>query len=114
VRGLLVLDRVVREQHGVGVERAAVVELHVSAQLEDPFLRIALAHLPRFREPGHQRGQLVALREVPGDEGLVDLVADEAEALEAVVRLAAGIGDVGRGHADPQRAFRRSTARERE
>src|SRR5262249_13731414 len=114
LRGLLVLDRVEREQHGVGIEGAAVVEFHVSAQLEDPLLRIALADLPGFGEPGHQRGQLVTPREVPVDERLVDLVADEAEALEAVVRLAAGVGNVGRGHTDPQGAFRPSASRERE
>jgi hypothetical protein len=102
------------EHHRVRVEGAAVVELHVLAQLEDPLFRIGLAHFPRLREAGHQRRQFVALPEVPVDERLVDLIAHEPKALEAVVGLPTRIRDVGRGHADAQRAFGPRRARQRE
>ena len=42
-----------------------------------------LADVPRLGEPGHERGQPVAPGQVPRDQGLVDLVADEAEAFES-------------------------------
>src|SRR6267143_5952666 len=108
------LDRLPGEDDRVRVERAPVVELHVAAQLEHPLRRLVLADLPRLGEPGDERRGTVAAREVPRDEGLVDLVADEAEALEAVVGLAAAVRDVARGHADPERALRAGSASEGE
>src|SRR4030095_11617477 len=47
----------------------------------------------------------VAPCEVPSDEGLVDLVPDEAEPFEAVVGLTAAVRDVARAHADAQGAL---------
>src|SRR5262249_44365860 len=69
--------------------------------------------LPRLGEAGHQWRQAVAAREIPRDEGLVDLVADEAEALEAIVGLAARVGNVAGRHADAERALGESRSGQR-
>jgi hypothetical protein len=68
------------EEHGVGVERLAVVELHAPAQAELP--RRVAHRLPGHGQPGHG----LALR-VDVDEALEDLP---------------DVGRADRAHADPR------------
>ena len=105
VRRVLLLDGLVGEDDGVGVEGTAIVERDTTAELEHPLRRRVLAHFPRLRESGYQGRQPIAAAQIPRDQRLVDLVADESEPLEAVVGLAARVGNVAGCHADAQRAL---------
>ncbi len=111
LRRLVVQDLVEVPDHGIGVERRAVMELHTLAQLEDPALGIAFDRRPFGGEAGLDVGDGVGLGEVPVHQSVVDRVAGEAKALETLVRLAGGEGNVGCCHADAQGALRKGRHR---
>ena len=90
---------------GVGVEGAAVMELHAVAQGEQPTLVVLGVDVPLGGEAGLDGGGLIGAAEVPVDERVVQAEADEAESLEALVGGAAGGGDVARGHGDGEDAL---------
>ena len=102
--GLRVVEALEVPDHRVRVEVGAVVELDAAAQREDPLGRVGLVLRPLLREPGPEPGQRVRAGQVPQREALEDRVAEEAHALEAIVRHARGRGDVGGRHGDAQRA----------
>src|SRR4029450_6195947 len=85
VRRVLLLDRLEREDDRVGGEWAAVVERYALPEREHPPGGRVFTHPPGSGEAGYQRGQAVAPGQVPRDQGLVDLIAHESEAFEAVV-----------------------------
>ena len=100
--GVLLEVAVEIPDRGVGVEIAAVMELHALAQVEDPFRLVVRVLLPSLGQARPDVGQLVRALQVPQHEPLEDGVAKEAHALIAVVRCAGRSRHVGRGHRDPQ------------
>jgi len=81
------------------------VELHALPEGEDPDRGILRVLPPRRGEPGAEIGRCVGAREVPEDQRLEDRVAEEAHALEPVVRHPGRRRDVGGGHRDAERAL---------
>ena len=111
LRGLFVQQLLEVPDHGVGLEVAAVVELHAVAQGEGPARRIGLVDLPRSGEAGHQHRGLVGRGQVPIDQPVIERVAHEPHAFAALVGLAGGQRNVRGGHADAQRALRQDRGR---
>ncbi|MCY1225622.1 hypothetical protein D9M72_378220 [compost metagenome] len=88
--------------HGVGVERGAVVELDARAQLEYPSGLVGGVDLPFGGQARDQQAGAVAPGQVPLGEAVVHRDAGEAVALKTLVGLAERARDVGGGHADAQ------------
>jgi hypothetical protein len=105
LRRLVIQDLVEVPDHGVGLEVAAVVELHVAAQRDHPARGVALVDFPARGEAGHEHRRLIGRRQVPIDQPVIDRVAHEAHALAALVGLAGRQRHVGCGHADAQGAL---------
>ena len=101
-RRLVVQGPVDAEDHGIGVEVGAVVELHALAQFEDPFRGIGRILVPFGRQTGHQLRRCGRGRQVPCDQRVVERIAHETDAFGALVGRAVGCGDVGQRHGDAQ------------
>ena len=65
LRRVLVEDLLEVPDHGIGVERRAVVELHARAQLEGPQRLVGLAHLPLGRQARDHLARPVGRRRAP-------------------------------------------------
>ena len=99
------------EDHRVGGEIRAVVELHALADIADPAQRIAFVDPPRGEQAGRDVGQLVGVGEVPVHDRVVGGVAEEAETLAAIVGNAMRGRQIRRRHADPQNLRRGGSRR---
>ena len=102
LRAVLVEDSLQVPDHGVGVEISAVVEFHAFPEVEYPGLFVVRCLLPALGKAGPQGGELVGFRKVEEDQALEDRKAEEAHALESVVRHARGGGDIRRRHGDAE------------
>ncbi len=78
--------------------------LDALAQREDPALVVGLVDMPFGGEARLDVARLVAARQIPQHQRVVEIVADEAVALEALVGVAGGDRQIAGGHADGQRA----------
>ena len=74
--------------HGVGIERRAVVEGDAGTQLEGPLLLVGVVDLPFGREPGNHHARLVGRRQVPHRQRVIHGEAGEAVALKTLIGLA--------------------------
>ena len=98
VRRLLLEDLLDVPDDGIGLQVGAVMELHALAQLEDPLGLVGRIDGPFGGEARDQHARLVGRRQVPVREGVEQRNAGEAVALEALVRLPCGAGNVGGRH----------------
>jgi hypothetical protein len=102
LRRLVVGDARDAPQRGIRVPGAAVVELHIAPQLEDPALLVGGIGIPFGGEARCKRSLAVRPRQIPVQEAVVEREADEALPLRPLVRMPRPIGDVARGHRHPQ------------
>src|SRR5216684_7699289 len=86
---------------------------HVLAQVYDPALVVVRVDLVGGGEAGLDLGGLVRLGQVPQEEGIVKVVADETIPLKTLVGVPRGYRDVAGSHPDGQRAARSGRVRER-
>jgi hypothetical protein len=98
--------------HGVGIERRAVMECDAGTKLEGPLLLVGIIHGPFGREPGNHHARLVGGGEVPHRQRVIHGQAGEAIALKTLVGLAQRARNVGRGHADAQNGIGTREARQ--
>ena len=105
LRRVLLQDLVQIPDHGIGIEWRSIMKFYALAQLEDPFLGIRRVGMPFRSQARRQCRHHVGARQVPVHQRVIELVADEAVTLAALVRDARGLRDVGRGHPDAQRAL---------
>ena len=75
-------------------------------QREDPALVVVRVDMPLGRQAGLDVGWLGAGRQIPVDQRIVQTPADEAEALETLVRVPRRDGQVTGCHANRQHASR--------
>ena len=105
LRRLLVGDAAEVPQHIVRRERTAVVPLHALAQLVDPAAMVVGIDLPLGGEARLDVRGLVTAREVPQRQPVVEVVADEAEPLEPLIRISRGRWNVAGRHGDGHHRF---------
>ena len=99
--------------HGVGIERRAVMEGDAGTQLEGPFLLVGIVDFPFGREPGNDDARLVGGGQVPHRQRVIHGEAGEAVALKALIGLPQRARNIGSGHADAQGGFGARDARQR-
>ncbi len=87
LRRLLVEHLVEIPDHRIGVEAAAVVELHVPAQRKAPLFLVARVDAPFRGQAGNQLSRSVGDVHLPGDERIVDGVAGKLIGAGAAVGL---------------------------
>ena len=88
----------------VGLEVAAIMPFDAVTQVDDPPLIIARIGLVGGREAGPDLGRLVGFRQIPQQQPVVEVVADETITLETLIGIPCRHGDVAGGHRDGQRA----------
>ena len=99
VRRLRVQHLLEVPDHGIRVERRAVVERHVVAQLEDPVAAVRRITLPAGSKAGDKLAGPVCNVQLPSDERVVEGEPGKLIGAGAAVGLSRGKGDVG--HGDP-------------
>src|SRR5437764_14600461 len=87
----------------IGGERTAIVPLHALTQGEDPTLVVGFIDMPLGGKTRSDVGGLLAgPGEIPQNQRIVEIVADEAVALEPLIGSAGRYRNVAGGHADRQ------------
>ena len=106
LRRLGVADALEVPDDVVGSEVAAVMPLHALSQGEYPALVVGRIDMPLSREARLDVRRPVALRQIPVDQSVVQIPADEPKAFKALVWIARRNRQIARGHRHLQDAGR--------
>src|SRR5882724_1626352 len=98
LRRLGIADALEVPDHVVGREVAAIMPLHALSQGKDPALVVGRIDMPLGREARLDVRRPVALRQIPVDQGVVQIPADESKAFKALVWIARRDRQIARGH----------------
>jgi hypothetical protein len=95
LRRILVEDLFEVPDHGVGIERRAVVEFDAGPELEGPQRLVGIVDRPFGGEAGNQLARPVGDIHLPSDQRVIDGEAGELVGAGAAIGLAGGERDIG-------------------
>ncbi len=106
LRCLVIGDAGNAPERGIGIPRAAIVEFHIPAQLEDPALVIFGIDVPLGREPSRRHCLAIRAGEIPIQQAVIEREADKALALRTLIGMTRPVRDIASRHGHAQRALR--------
>jgi hypothetical protein len=105
LRCLLISHAVEVPDHVCSREITTIVPLHPLAQFENPAVGIGGVYGPRCGQSRSQVGNNIGTGQILEDEGIIQVVADEARAFEALIGLSDRNRHITSGHGHAEYRF---------